>query len=82
MVTIKDIRAAQKVLRQYLSPAPLLRSFKLEKKLGLDQLDRRVYIKDYGWTPVGRLQDIFAAILTNISLHVHACVKNVKADQH
>ena len=72
MVTIKDIRAAQKVLRQYLSPAPLLRSFKLEKKLGLEQLDRRVYIKDYGWTPVGRLQDIFICGYTHKHIIAYA----------
>ncbi len=55
MVTVKEIRAAKTVLRQFLSPTPLIRSFKLEKQLGLQQLGRRVYIKDYGWTPVGRL---------------------------
>ncbi|GAA5504968.1 threonine/serine dehydratase [Novipirellula caenicola] len=52
VATITDVRAAEKVIRQHLSPAPLIRSYALEKELGL-QKGRRVWIKDYGWTPVG-----------------------------
>ncbi|MBU6239924.1 MAG: threonine/serine dehydratase [Planctomycetes bacterium] len=50
--TIADVRAAQPVIRQHLSPAPLIRSYSLERQLGLAP-HRRVWIKDYGWTPVG-----------------------------
>lgn len=52
VATIADVRAAEKVIRQHLSPAPLIRSYALEKELGLPP-GRRVWIKDYGWTPVG-----------------------------
>ena len=50
--TIEDVRKAEPVIRQYLSPAPLIRSWPLEQLLGLKN-DRRVWLKDYGWTPVG-----------------------------
>jgi len=49
---ILDLQAAEQVIRRFLSPAPLIRSYRLEKELGL-RGDRRVWIKDYGWTPVG-----------------------------
>jgi threonine dehydratase len=49
---ILDLQAAERVIRRFLSPAPLIRSYRLEKELGL-RGDRRVWIKDYGWTPVG-----------------------------
>lgn len=52
IATIDDVRAAEAVIRQHLSPAPLIRSYALEKQLGLSS-DRCVWIKDYGWTPVG-----------------------------
>ena len=48
----KSVLAAQRVLLQHISPAPLIRSYALEKRLGLVD-GRRVWIKDYGWTPVG-----------------------------
>ena len=51
-VSIDDVQAAQKVMLQHISPAPLIRSYALEKELGLSA-SRRVWIKDYGWTPVG-----------------------------
>ena len=51
-VSINDVQAAQKVMLQHISPAPLIRSYALEKELGL-AASRRVWIKDYGWTPVG-----------------------------
>ncbi len=50
--TIADVRNAEPVLRQHFSPAPLIRSYALEIALGLPQ-ERRVWVKDYGWTPVG-----------------------------
>jgi len=52
IATVQDVRAAAEVIRQHLSPAPLVRSYPLEKELGLAS-GRRVWLKDYGWTPVG-----------------------------
>ena len=52
IATIDDVRTAEAVIRQHLSPAPLVRSYALEKELGLAD-GRRVWLKDYGWTPVG-----------------------------
>lgn len=51
-ITIKHLEAAAKVICEFISPAPLLRSYRLEKEFGLPS-SRRVWIKDYGWTPVG-----------------------------
>ena len=51
-ITIHDVRAAQPVIAGHVSPAPLIRSCALEKELGLSA-DRRVWLKDYGRTPVG-----------------------------
>lgn len=51
IANIDDVREAEGVIRQYLSPAPLIRSYPLERELGLPP-GRRVWIKDYGWTPV------------------------------
>ena len=50
--TIDDVCAAEAAVRPHVSPAPLIRSYPLEKELGLPE-GRRVWIKDYGWTPVG-----------------------------
>lgn len=52
IATIRDIEAAATVIHQHVSPAPLIRSYALEQELGLPP-GRRVWIKDYGWTPVG-----------------------------
>ncbi|WP_164101281.1 threonine ammonia-lyase [Candidatus Laterigemmans baculatus] len=52
IATIEDVRAAEPVIREHISPAPLIRSYELEKQLGLSP-NRRVWIKDYGWTPSG-----------------------------
>lgn len=49
--TIADVRAAEPVIRQHITPAPLIRSYPLERELGLPE-SRRVWLKDYGWTPV------------------------------
>ena len=50
--TIDDVRAAEAAVRPHVSPAPLIRSYPMEKELGFTE-GRRVWIKDYGWTPVG-----------------------------
>ncbi|MFM1800930.1 MAG: L-threonine dehydratase catabolic TdcB, partial [Planctomycetota bacterium] len=52
IATIDDGFKAREVIRQHICPAPLFRSYALENALGLNK-DRRVWIKDYGWTPVG-----------------------------
>jgi threonine dehydratase len=51
-VTIDDVNAAEPVVRPHVSPAPLIRSYALERALGLSP-ERRVWLKDYGWTPSG-----------------------------
>lgn len=52
IATIDDVRAAETAIRPHVSPAPLIRSYALERELGLAS-GRQVWIKDYGWTPVG-----------------------------
>ena len=52
IATVEDVREAERVIRKHISPAPLVRSYALEKELGLPA-SRRVWLKDYGWTPVG-----------------------------
>ena len=52
IVSIEDVRRAEAAIRPHVSPAPLIRSHALEKELGLPA-DRRVWLKDYGWTPSG-----------------------------
>ena len=52
IATIADVRAAAEIIGQHLSPAPLIRSYALERELGFGE-SRRVWLKDYGWTPVG-----------------------------
>ncbi len=50
--TINDVRQAEPAIRPHVGPVPLIRSYALEQELGLTS-DRCVWIKDYGWTPVG-----------------------------
>ena len=50
--TIDDVRAAEHAVRPHVTPAPLVRSYALERELGLPET-RRVWLKDYGWTPSG-----------------------------
>jgi len=50
--TIADVRTAEPIIRQHLSPAPFIRSHSLERELQLPPT-RRVWLKDYGWTPAG-----------------------------
>jgi threonine dehydratase len=52
VVTIREVREARTVIVQHISAAPLIRSYALEKEFGFSG-DRRVWLKDYGWTPVG-----------------------------
>lgn len=52
IATIDDVRKAEEVVRRHISASPLIRSWPLEKELGLPP-GRRVWLKDYGWTPVG-----------------------------
>jgi threonine dehydratase len=52
IATIEDVRNAERVIRAHVSPAPLIRSYPLERELGFPD-SRRVWLKDYGWTPVG-----------------------------
>lgn len=47
-----DVYKAETVIRQHVSPAPLIRSYALERELGLPA-SRRIWLKDYGWTPSG-----------------------------
>jgi len=50
--TMEDVRAAAGVIRRYLDPVPLVRSYALEKILRVAP-GQRVWLKDFGWTPVG-----------------------------
>jgi threonine dehydratase len=52
LANFADICAAEPIIRTHISPAPLIRSYPLEAELGLPP-GRRVWLKDYGWTPVG-----------------------------
>lgn len=52
MTTIADVRNAEAVIAKHVSPAPLVRSHALEREFGFPE-SRRVWLKDYGWTPVG-----------------------------
>jgi len=50
--TIQDVQNASTIIRQHLDPIPLVRSYALERALKLPE-GKRVWVKDYGWTPVG-----------------------------
>ena len=52
VVSMREVRLAEPAIRAHVSPAPLIRSHALEKELGLPP-GRRVWLKDYGWTPSG-----------------------------
>ena len=52
IANIDDVRAAEAAIRPHVSPAPLIRSYALERELGLPP-SRRVWLKDFGWTPSG-----------------------------
>jgi len=59
---------AAKIVQLHVSPAPLIRSYRLEKELGLSS-NRRVWIKDYGWTPVGSFKLLGALHWASKNLH-------------
>lgn len=48
----EDVLEAEPLVRPHVSPTPIIRSYELEKELDLPA-SRRVWIKDYGWSPVG-----------------------------
>jgi threonine dehydratase len=50
--TIADVHEAVQTVHKHVSPAPLIRSYPLERELRIP-FTRRVWLKDYGWTPVG-----------------------------
>jgi len=52
VTTADDVRRAEGAIRPFFSPAPLIRSYPLERELSLAP-GRRVWLKDYGWTPSG-----------------------------
>src|SRR4051794_14608630 len=52
VVTIDEVRGAEPAVRPHVSPAPLIRSYALERVLGFPP-GRRIWLKDYGWTPSG-----------------------------
>ena len=52
IATVDDVREAERGIRRHVSAAPLIRSHALERELGMPA-ERRIWLKDYGWTPVG-----------------------------
>lgn len=48
----QDVLTAEPIIRRFITPAPLIRSYALENELGLSS-SRRVWLKDYGFTPTG-----------------------------
>lgn len=52
LASFHDVQKAEAAIRPHVSPAPLIRSYRLERELKLPG-HRRVWLKDYGWTPVG-----------------------------
>jgi threonine dehydratase len=58
--TITNVREAEAAVHAQVSPSPLIRSYALEKELGLPT-GRRVWLKDYGWTPSGSFK-LFGAL--------------------
>lgn len=60
IATVQDVFKAEPIIREHISPVPLIRSYRLEKELGLPD-SRRIWLKDYGWTPVGSFK-LFGAL--------------------
>jgi threo-3-hydroxy-L-aspartate ammonia-lyase len=52
LATVEHVQAAEPIIRPHVSPAPLIRSYELERELSLSAT-QRVWLKDYGWTPSG-----------------------------
>jgi threonine dehydratase len=51
-VAIEDVREAEGIVRSHISATPMIRSYELEKALNFPP-DRRIWLKDFGWTPSG-----------------------------
>jgi threonine dehydratase len=51
-VTMADVLAAEGRIREHVFSPPLIRSWAIERHLGLSE-SRRVWLRDYGWTPSG-----------------------------
>ncbi|MFM8729631.1 MAG: hypothetical protein ACKON9_31400, partial [Planctomycetaceae bacterium] len=51
-VTKEDVHVAEGRIRGHVFSPPLIRSWALERWLGLPE-SRRVWLRDYGWTPSG-----------------------------
>ncbi|MFM7923300.1 MAG: hypothetical protein ACKPJJ_24015, partial [Planctomycetaceae bacterium] len=51
-VTMDDVHVAEGRIRGHVFSPPLIRSWALERWLGLPE-SRRVWLRDYGWTPSG-----------------------------
>lgn len=75
ITTIDQLTSATAVIRQHLSEVPLIRSYALEQVLGQAcgqdsgfGSRRRVWFKDYGWTPVGSFK-VMGALQW---MHTHA----------
>ena len=60
IATMTDVRAAELVIRPHVFPPPLIRSYALERELGLPA-SRAVWLKDYGWTASGSFK-LFGAL--------------------
>jgi len=75
--TIADVRDARAVIARHMSPAPLIRSYAMEKELGLGEA-RRIWLKDYGWTPVGSFKVMGALNWMHNNLH-QTCTRPVAA---
>lgn len=52
VATIDDVRRVAPIVHRFVTPVPLVRSYAMEKRLGVAP-HRQVWIKDYGWSPVG-----------------------------
>lgn len=52
LVALQDVHDAEAAVRPFVSATPLVRSWALERELGLPP-SRRVWLKDYGWSPSG-----------------------------
>ena len=51
-VTMEDVFLAEERIRGHVFSPPLIRSWALERWLGFPE-SRRVWLRDYGWTPSG-----------------------------
>lgn len=67
VATMEDVRAARNAIGRHVLPAPLIRSWPLERELGFTE-SRRVWLKDYGWTPVGSFKLLGALNWTDRNL--------------